>query len=120
MQAALLGLIGKMDKTFILAYRASHNGWRGFDFHDHCNFIPNTLTVVRATTGYIFGGFINGRWDSRGTYNSDNFSVIFTLTNPSNNPAVMRMKNTDGANAFYTGETYGETFFRSFLFFIKQ
>ena len=109
MQAALLSLIGKMDKTFILAYRASHNGWRGFDFHDHCNFIPNTLTVIKATTGSIFGGFINGRWDSRNTWNSDPYSFIYTLTNPSNSPAVMRMKNTDGTNAFFNPEAYGET-----------
>ena len=105
----LVNLIGRPDKIFRLCYRASRDGWRGFDFHDHCNYIPNTLTVIKATTGYIFGGFINGRWDSRGTYNSDNFSVIYTLTNPSNAPAVMRMKNTDGTNAFFNPEAYGET-----------
>ena len=99
-----------MDKIFRLAYRASRDGWRGFDFHDHCNGLYNTLTVVRSTTGFIFGGFLNARWDSRSTYNSDPYSFIYTLTNPSNSPAVMKMKNTDGANAILTEQSYGEKF----------
>jgi hypothetical protein len=109
-QINLLNLTGRMDKIFRLAYRASRDGWRGFDFHDHCNGLYNTLTVVRSTTGFIFGGFLNARWDSRGTYNSDPYSFIYTLTNPSNSPAVMKMKNTDGANAIYTGDSYGKKF----------
>jgi hypothetical protein len=107
-QANLLNLIQKSDKIFRLAYRATRNGWRGYDFHDHCNFIPNTLTVIKSTTGYVFGGFINGRWNSYGTYNSDPYSFLYTLTNPSNIPAVMKMKNSDGANAFLTHDSYGK------------
>ena len=109
-QINLLNLTGRMDKIFRLAYRASRDGWRGFDFHDHCNGLYNTLTVVRSTTGFIFGGFLNARWDSRSTYNSDPYSFIYTLTNPSNSPAVMKMKNTDGANAILTEQSYGEKF----------
>ena len=109
-QMKLVNLIGRPDKIFRLCYRASRDGWRGQDFHDHCNYIPNTLTVIRATTGSIFGGFINGRWDSRSLYISDPYSYIYTLTNPSNSSAVMKMKNADGANAFHTPDSYGETF----------
>jgi hypothetical protein len=108
-QMKLVNLIGRPDKIFRLCYRASRDGWRGQDFHDHCNYIPNTLTVIRATTGSIFGGFINGRWDSRSLYISDPYSYIYTLTNPSNSSAVMKMKNADGANAFHTPDSYGET-----------
>ncbi len=111
-------MTGKMDKIFRLCYRASRDGWRGFDFHDHCNGLYNTLTVIKPTTGYIFGGFLNARWDSRGSYNSDQFSLLYTLTNPSNTPAVMKMKNADGANAIYTEQSYGEKFYFIILFFL--
>jgi hypothetical protein len=120
-QANLLNLIQKSDKIFRLAYRATRNGWRGFDFHDHCNFIPNTLTVIKSTKGYVFGGFINGRWNSYGTYNSDPYSFLYTLTNPSNIPAVMKMKNSDGAYAFYTNENYGKKLcFNDFFLLLSE
>ncbi len=108
-QNNLLSLINKTDKVFRLAYRASRDGWRSTDFHNHCNFIPNTLTVIKSTTGYIFGGFINGQWNSYSQlYNSDPYSFLYTLTNPSNTPAVMKMKNSDGAYAFYAYDSYGK------------
>jgi hypothetical protein len=108
-QNNLLSLINKTDKVFRLAYRASRDGWRSTDFHNHCNFIPNTLTVIKSTTGYIFGGFINGQWNSYSQlYNSDPYSFLYTLTNPSNTPAVMKMKNSDGAKAFFTHDGYGK------------
>ena len=108
-QTKLISLINKTDKVFRLAYRASRDGWRATDFHNHCNFIPNTLTVIKSTTGYIFGGFINGQWNSYSQlYNSDPFSFLYTLTNPSNTPAIMKMKNSDGAYAFHTDDRYGK------------
>jgi len=107
-QTKLMSLINKTDKVFRLAYRASRDGWRASDFHNHCNFIPNTLTVIKSTTGYIFGGFINGQWNSYGYWNSDPNSFLYTLTNPSNTPAVMKMKNSDGAKAFFTHDDYGK------------
>ena len=116
-QMKLVNLIGRSDKIFRLCYRASRDGWRGFDFHDHCNGFYNTLAVVKATTGFILGGFLNARWDSRGTYNSDQFSLLYTLTNPSNTPAVMKMKNADGTCAIHTEQSYGEKFDFTILFF---
>ena len=108
-QNNLLSLINKTDKVFRLAYRASRDGWKGSDFHNQCNFIPNTLTVIKSTKGYIFGGFINGQWNSYSQlYNSDPYSFLYTLTNPSNTPAIMKMKNSDGAYAFHTDDRYGK------------
>ncbi len=107
-QTKLISLINKTDKVFRLAYRASRDGWRASDFHNHCNFIPNTLTVIKSTTGYVFGGFINGQWNSYGTYNSDPYSFLYTLTNPNNTPAVMKTKNSDGAYGFLTYDHYGK------------
>jgi hypothetical protein len=106
----LANLIGRSDKIFRLCYRASRDDWRGQDFHDHCNYIPNTLTVIKAKTGSIFGGFINGQWDSRRLYISDPYSFIYTLTYPNDFSAVMKMKNADGAYAFHTPDRISETF----------
>ena len=107
-QFDLLNFIGFRDKIFRLAYRASRDGWRGYDFHDHCNFIPNTLTIVKTTTGYILGGFVELWWSSRDEYASDKQSFLFSFTNTIGTPFLMKMQRSDGYEAIYTGQSYGK------------
>ena len=60
---------------------------------------------------------ISATWNLCDLYISDPYSYIYTLTNPSNSSAVMKMKNADGANAIYTEQSYGEKFYFIILFF---
>ena len=37
-------------------------------FHTKCDGIPNTITILKAKSGNIFGGFTEQNWDLRSGY----------------------------------------------------
>ena len=51
-----------LDLRFKLLYRASSQGFTGRAFHSNCNNKGNTLVIIKATTGFIFGGYTNIKW----------------------------------------------------------
>jgi hypothetical protein len=64
--------------------------------------------VVKATTGYIAGGYASVSWASRGNFIVDSNAFLFTLTNPSNMP--LKLAISDSVNALYDVPSYGPTF----------
>ena len=44
-----------------LCYRASRDGWKGSDFHNHCDDKGPTVVLIKAN-GYIFGGYTDQDW----------------------------------------------------------
>lgn len=78
------------NQKFILLYRASDDGSLSRDFHKKCDGIKNTLTIIRTTENYIFGGFTGAAWDSANHYINDNKSFIFSLKNCENSPFKAR------------------------------
>ena len=54
--------LGKKCK-WNLCYRASRDGWRGQDFHSHCDDKGPTIVLVKAND-CIFGGYTDQHWDS--------------------------------------------------------
>ena len=44
-----------------LLYRGSRDGWKASDFHAKCDNKGATITVIRSTDGFIFGGFADVR-----------------------------------------------------------
>jgi len=54
-----------------LKCRASRDGFKASDFHSHCDGISNTLTVIKAKSGNIFGGFTEQEWQSKGGFVTD-------------------------------------------------
>ncbi len=48
-----------------LLYRASRDGWTAANFHSCCDNKGPTVTVVKSTGNYIFGGFTEELWDGR-------------------------------------------------------
>lgn len=109
-QSQLLELIEKSDKIFHLCYRASRDGWLGNDFHDHCNHLSNTLVVVKTTTGYILGGYVETWWNfpiDPTILQADKNAFLFSLTNPSNAPQKLKHKSSDGRGAIFNKHDYG-------------
>ena len=49
-----------------LLFRASEHGFKVAKFHEHCDNIENTLTLVRTEFGKTVGGFTKYKW-SQGT-----------------------------------------------------
>lgn len=48
---------------FSLRYRATRDGFSGQDFHERCNGLAPTLTIVKAANGAVFGGYTDIYWD---------------------------------------------------------
>jgi hypothetical protein len=94
-----------------LLYRGSRDGFQASSFHSRCDNSANTVTIIKTTTGCIFGGFTPTPWDSKGTNKSD-------LTRRS---FLFRIKDLQGREprrfpisvpsyAIYSGPAYGPIF----------
>ena len=92
-----------------LLYRASRDGFATQDFHSKCDGFSNTLTIIKSTSGNIFGGFVEKAWDSSSEWVTDPKAYIFSLINLDNRPFKAFCSN-NGENAIYCGSTYGPTF----------
>jgi len=65
-----------------LLYRASSDGWEAVDFHSMCDNKGPTVTVIKCTGGYIFGGFTSTPWASSGKWMKCADAFIFSLHRP--------------------------------------
>jgi hypothetical protein len=94
-----------------LKYRASRDGFKASDFHSHCEGIANTITVIKARSGNIFGGFTEQAWHSRGEDVTDPKAFLFSLVNKEKKPFMVMCSN-EGENAIYCESEFGPCFGR--------
>ena len=52
---------GKIN-DFKLLYRKSIDGKSAKDFHNKCDGIGKTVSIIKANTGYKFGGYSTSKW----------------------------------------------------------
>lgn len=72
-------------KKATLLYRGSRDGFLGRDFHSRCDNHGDTLTVIKSTSGHIFGGYTNQKWNYTGENEKKrNVGYIFSLVNSVN------------------------------------
>ena len=105
--------IGDFDfnSKWNLLYRASVDGFRAADFHRKCDDRTNTLTIIKTTENYVFGGYTSAAWNQHNqNYNSDSSAFIFSLINKENTPLKMGIKPSNYGNAIYSQSNYGPTF----------
>jgi len=69
------------NQKWKLIYQASRDGFRAADFHQKCDGIHNTLTLVKTTDSCVFGGFTGAAWSSTGEFEEDECSFLFSLKN---------------------------------------
>lgn len=73
------------NKSANLIYSATQHGFSASSFHQHCDNKGGTITVIRTSQGYIFGGFTEHSWESKDALCTKiGASWIFTLCNPYN------------------------------------
>ena len=96
------------DKKWKLQYRATRDGFSAQDFHNKCDGIENTFTVVKSEYGNIFGGFTEKAWDSSDKYYADPKAFIFSLVNKENKP--FKVNCTNGADAIGCLPKFGPIF----------
>ncbi len=81
-----------------ILYRGSVDG-SACSFHQRCDNKGPTLTLIRCTCNYIFGGYASEPWTSTGNYSVANNSFLFTLKNPSDSPPTKFDVVNGNANA---------------------
>ena len=91
-------------KEMKLLHRGSKDGFSAKSFHEKCDNKSETLTIIKSTDNFIFGGYTEIDWDStlwNGHVGEKNCSrregkgneFIFTLKNPHNiSPSKFNMK----------------------------
>ncbi len=99
----------KRDQIWELKYRASRDGFKSTDFHSNCDGLTKTLTVIKTTNGYIFGGFTEQAWHSNGGYEKDPKAFIYSLINYENSPFKV-MNSNDGEFAIDCSLKHGPSF----------
>ena len=99
----------KTIKSINLLYRASDNGFLTSKFHEKCDGIANTLTVIETEFNRKIGGFTPCAWDSPedNGYGADNLkeSFIFSLTN--NDKFTLGIREYAVLNGRAWGPTFG-------------
>ena len=111
LEDSLVQLCKLNDKQFKLLYRATRDGFGASDFHAKCDNLPNTLTVIKTTKGFIFGGYTAVAWDKKSGYKSDDKAFIFTLVNARSSPLLIPVR-VGGKQAIYCNGVLGPTFGR--------
>lgn len=92
--------------TMQLLYRASRDGFSIEAFQNTCYNKGSTLTIIRSSNGYIFGGFASSSWGNQmSPYCNiqlirDPRAFIFTLKNPSNLLPTKFISNNYGLELF--------------------
>jgi hypothetical protein len=107
-EISFLALIGFENNSFSLLWRGSRDGFDAATFHRLCDGKANTVTVIKNTSGFIFGGFTSIPWSSSVGYKADSTAFLFSLTNPSNTPLKMKVKSPEDAVVHFSG--FGPTF----------
>ena len=95
-----------------LLYRGSQDGWKTEDFHDKCDDKGATITVIRSSDGFIFGGFADKPWKSSGGYCKYDKAFLFSLKSPSNEvgPTKISINQNMCSYAMYHDSSLGPTF----------
>jgi hypothetical protein len=95
-----------------LAYRASRDGWGVSAFHSKCDDKGPTLTVIKTSEGYVFGGYSHHSWTGSGSYKQSFLPFLFSLKCCAGLPPT-KMKLKRGQNhqyATFCHSCYGPTF----------
>lgn len=91
-------------------YRGSQDGFSSRRFHSKCDGFSNTLIVVKATTGNIFGGYTESTWDQSYESKCDPNAFIFSLVNEDANPIKIKILPDKDKFAIRCNPNYGPIF----------
>jgi len=97
-----------VEQKWILIYRGSYDGFEAAKFHHECDNTPNTLTIIKSTSGNIFGGYTEKPWSNIGDCIADPNAFIFSLTNKENRPLKIKCSQNNGIQRFHKqGPSFG-------------
>jgi hypothetical protein len=91
-----------------LKYRGTRDGFSSGSFSTKCGGVANTLTIIKSTSGNIFGGFAEKAWILSLNWIVDPKAYIFSIVNKDNKP-FKSVSNNDGGTICETrhGPAFG-------------
>ena len=95
--------MGATTKLELLCH-ASYNGWEGEDFHLRCNNKGPTVTVIKCTDDYVFGGVTSATWASVNDFVACANAFFFSLHRPGGVGPVKLAMDAEDEDAIY--DTY--------------
>jgi len=102
----LNNMYGNLNQKWVRCYSKTIDGASSATFHSNCDYKGPTMTVIKLSNNYIFGGFNSFSWYSNNNgYKSSNNSFIFSLIHNSKHPLSYA-----GAYSTYNHLNYGPTF----------
>ena len=71
----------KLQFSIIILFDSSFNGDSASEFHEKCDGICNTISLIETTSGHRFGGYTSECFESPNEYfdKKDNLSFVFSL-----------------------------------------
>jgi hypothetical protein len=102
-------------KRMRLLYRSSHDGASALAFHRLCDGQGPTVTLIKCSGGYVFGGYAGVAWSSYDKWHSCPSAFLFIVINPHGDPVTRFISNWD-VNAVGCYVYHGPIFGRGDLF----
>jgi len=96
-------------KQWKLIYKASKDGFASTTFHTLCDNQGETITVIKSSNGYIFGGYNPCNWTSTSVYTNDMKTFLFSLVGAKGFQPTLIPSMTGKGNSTYGCSTYGPT-----------
>ena len=87
-----------------LLFRKTRDGSKPKDFHERCDNKGITITFIETEKGYKFGGYTELQWNSKGKFQKDKSTFIFSFNN---REKYLPRNNND---SIYCGSNYGPVF----------
>eukprot|EP01118_Nematostelium_gracile_P000999 TRINITY_DN10_c0_g1_i3.p1 TRINITY_DN10_c0_g1~~TRINITY_DN10_c0_g1_i3.p1 ORF type:complete len:316 (-),score=77.81 TRINITY_DN10_c0_g1_i3:123-953(-) len=95
-------------KVAHLIHRGTRDGFSASQMRARINNQGETITIVRSTNGYIFGGYNPLPWNGSGSYTTCSSAWLFSLGGVYG--SVQVFGNGGGTNHIYNDNGYGPTF----------
>ena len=90
-----------------MKYRGTRDGFSTGSFNTKCGGVANTLTIIKSTSGNIFGGFAEKAWISSGQWVQDPKAYIFSIVNKDNKPFKAVSNNNGAITCYANGPVFG-------------
>ena len=104
-------------KRFEVLYDAKVHGYSNATFHQKCDQVNGTVTLVTLKNGAKFGGYNPDNW-SGPSYKNLPAAFLFSLTDGKGSaPQKFALKNGNGLNSIFCNPGYGPTFGAGLLSF---
>ncbi len=100
------GILKNKKISYKLIFRATRDGTLSTNFHQKCDGIGPTISIIQTNKGYKFGGYAEKPWNKSGGWIIDDENAfVFSLDH-------MKIYNAvKGSYKYYFGESYGPSFY---------